>query len=410
VARKWTAAAVVVAAALGGVWALVRTSSKPEESAAPTRTVVVRRGLLTHALRTSGEVRPLLLVELKSKASGQITLFSAVEGDAVDPKEILVKLDPILEERSHERAKANVGQARARRAQIGNDAAAARLKAESSLKAAREELAFREAELKRYEDAPQTVSQSAMEEARLSMNQAREKKAQLESDLVYLPLKEKTDVALADAEIKLAEIALQEAETRLADTQVRPPIKGILLKKMVEEGTIISSGISTVTGGTTLATIADLSKLTVIANVVESDIGKVRIGQEARLSVEAYPGRRFIGQVYHIPPQTEVEENVARFKVKIEVPGEAGQFLRVGMTADIELLIAEKPDVLKVPSEAVVAREGKKYLRRADGTTVEVTVGLDTGLEAEILAGVREGEEILEPVARVETPSWMRRR
>ena len=232
----------------------------------------------------------------------------------------------------------------------------------------------------------------------------------MESALKYLDVKQKSDFELAESEVKMAHVALQEAGDRLADTRVKPPIEGVLLKKMVEEGQIVSSGISSVSGGTTLALIADLSTLIIIANVVESDVGKVKVGQEARVSVDAFVGRRFHGTVIHIPPQTEVEAGIAHFKVKVAVPGdEAREFLRVGMTADIELLIDERPDVLKAPSEAVIQKKGKSYLKRADGTEVEVQVGLDTGLDAEIVSGVAEGDAILVPVLGAEPPRWMRR-
>lgn len=400
----------LLAAVGGGAYWAWSSGGEEEKPGETTRTVVVERGTLTWALQVSGEVRPKRLIELKSKASGQITMFALEEGKPVKPGEILVELDPIPESRNHERAKANLEAAEARRDQIRNDAVSTLFRTQSDLTAAREEVAVRTSEHERLAASPATASKSQVEAAHLALTQAKERFSQLDSALKYLDVKQKSDFELAESEVKTATVALREAEDRLADTKVKPPIEGVLLKKLVEEGQIVSSGISSVSGGTTLALIADLSTLIIIANVVESDVGKVKLGQEARVGVDAYPGRKFHGTVIHIPPQTEVEEGIAHFKVKVAVPGdEAREFLRVGMTADIELLIDERPNVLKAPSEAVVQRKGKAYLRRADGSEVEVTIGLDTGLEAEVVGGVAEGDEILVPVMAAEPPRWMRR-
>jgi HlyD family secretion protein len=396
--KLWISAGLLAALGGGGWWAW-SASRPPLPAAERTVTARVERGTLTWALRASGEVQPKKQLDLKSKASGQITMFRALEGDPVEAGEILVTLDPAIEERNAERARAGVESARARRDQILHDADAAMVKTASELKSAAAEVAFRTVEFERLTTAQGAFSKSALEQARLDLTTATERRSQLQAALEHLKARRPSDAALAEAEVKQAEIALREAEIRLADTQVRSPMKGVLLKKMVEEGQIVSSGTSSVSGGTSLGIMADLSELIIVANVVEFDIGRVTLGQEARVGVEAHERRRFVGRVVLIPPKTEVEQGIARFKVRIAVPGdEARGVLRVGMTAEVELLIEERPDVLSVPSQAVIQRAGKSYLRRADGAEVPVTMGLDTGLRAEILSGAAEGDEVLVPL------------
>lgn len=406
-----TATILVLLAAGGGWWAWQRsrpTAERPD----PTRPDKVRQGTLTWALRASGEVQPRAQLDLKSKASGQITLFRAIEGNAVEAGEILVTLDPAIEERNVERARSGLEAARARRDLTLLDAGSLGFKTESELKSAAEEVVFRQGEYDRLRNAKGTASQSALDQARLLLSQSTEKARQLESALENLKARKKADAALAESEVVVAQISLKEAELRLADTQVRSPMKGVLLKKTVEEGQIISSGISNVSGGTSLGIVADLSELIIMTNVVESEIGKVRLDQEARVGVEAHPKRRFKGRVFHIPPKTEVEQGIAHFKVKVAVPGdEAREFLRVGMTAEVELVIEERADALIVPSEAVIQRNGRSTLKRADGTEVAVEVGLDTGIDAEIRSGVAVGDAILVPVAvGTEGSRWPRGR
>jgi HlyD family secretion protein len=409
VKRGLVIAVGVAALGGGGYWAWSASGDEvPAE--AQTRVATVRRGKLTHALQASGEVRPKRLIELKSKASGQITMFAKIEGEPVDPKEVLVELDPVVEQRNFERATANLESAKARMDQIRNDAVSTRFRTQSDLKPAKEDVDVKKADYDRLKQIGD-VAASRLEQAHYAVTVAEERLRQLESALAYLDVKQKTDEALAKADVALGEIALKEAEDRLADTRVKPPITGILLKKMVEEGQIVSSGISSVSGGTTLGMIADVSELIIIANVVESDVGKVSVGQEARVSVDAFEGRTFAGRVIHIPPQTEIEQGIAHFKVKVAVPGaEAREFLRVGMTADIQMIIEERPDALYVPSEAVVRKDGKAYLRRPDGSQTEVQVGLDTGLDAQIVSGIAEKEEILVPLMMADSPRWSRSR
>ena len=141
---------VLVAAVLGlgggGAYWAWSSNGEDEKPEATTRTATIERGTLTWALQVSGEVRPKRLIELKSKASGQITMFGLEEGKPVTPGEILVELDPIPESRNHERAKASLEAAQARRDQIRNDAVSTLFRTRSDLTAAREEVKVRGSE------------------------------------------------------------------------------------------------------------------------------------------------------------------------------------------------------------------------------------------------------------------------
>ena len=112
--------------------------------------------------------------------------------------------------------------------------------------------------------------------------------------------------------------------SRRQDVTIRAPIAGTILERTIEPGLIIASATSNVSGGTTLFKMADLSEMQVRAKVDETDIGQIQPGMKARVSMEAYPGRTFIGDVVKIEPQAVVEQNVTLFPVLIQLENSEG--------------------------------------------------------------------------------------
>jgi multidrug efflux pump subunit AcrA (membrane-fusion protein) len=147
-------------------------------------------------------------------------------------------------------------------------------------------------------------------------------------------------------------VALNLASERLKDTVLRSPMDGIVLTKDVDKGQIISSGISSVSGGTTIATIADLSLVYIRSDVDETDIGKVKKGQAVRITPEAYPDSVLEGKVESIAPQSKTVQNVTTFEVTCKVENKSG-LLFSGMNVSTEVVAEEREDVLTVPLAAV---------------------------------------------------------
>ncbi|MFQ6617640.1 MAG: efflux RND transporter periplasmic adaptor subunit, partial [Fidelibacterota bacterium] len=165
---------------------------------------------------------------------------------------------------------------------------------------------------------------------------------------------DKSNLELVKAKSQLirATTTLSLMEEKLKDTVVRSPMEGIILKKNVEEGQIISSGISSYTGGTLLAVVADINKVNIKADVDEVDIGKIRRGQKAKVVPDAFPDDVFYGQVIRVSPQAKIEQNVTTFEVTVEVENRYGK-LKSGMNATVDITIADKKDVLLLPNEAI---------------------------------------------------------
>ena len=179
----------------------------------------------------------------------------------------------------------------------------------------------------------------------------------------------------------------------------------------MQKGQIISSGISNVGGGTTVLTLSDLSRIFVLASVDESDIGKVLVGLPVDVTADAYPGKQFTGKVERIAPKGVNTSNVVTFEVKIEVLGKGKALLKPEMTANVEILVAQKDDALIVPAEAV-SRKGRQQIAvvaNDDGTTEErpVKTGISDGARLEITEGLKEHETVLVREAEAES-KWRR--
>ena len=136
------------------------------------------------------------------------------------------------------------------------------------------------------------------------------------------------EVELAAADVIRRQIALDESKERLEETDIYAPISGVIIQKLVEEGQIISSGVSNVSGGTALAEIADMSRIFIIADVDETDIGDIREGQKVDVTADAFYGKIFKGKVLSIGPKGVVENSITIFKVKIEILGQGKNVLK----------------------------------------------------------------------------------
>lgn len=276
-----------------------------EEATAPLYdTATVERRDLAVTVEAAGTLEPVATVELKSKASGEVLEITAETGDVVAQGDLLVRIDP---------------------------------------RTARNRLAQAEADL-----------ESAR--ARLSIAKAQQERATVLRDQGVLskPDYEKAalELAQAQAQVVAGQVAVENARIALADTMIRAPASGTIIEKKVEKGQVISSPIQDVGGGTLLLKMADLGHVQVRVSVDETDIGKIRPGQKAEVSVSAYPNQPFEGEVLKIEPQAVVEQNVTLFGVLVSIDNRLG-LLKPGMNAEVTISIAKAGQVLTVPVAAL---------------------------------------------------------
>jgi HlyD family secretion protein len=268
--------------------------------------------------------------------------------------------------------------------QEANAADAAVRQAQAALAAAKanqEQVAVRAQELRAAQaDAQQARSQ-------LSVAQANLLSAQVSAQ----------QVAQAKAQARRVAAELENARKNLSYTTIVAPRAGLVIDRYVEQGTVITSGRSSVTAGTNIVTLADVRHMFVLADVDEADIGQVKIGQRAEITVETFPDQPVYGTVTQIYPKGDEVENVTVFRVRAELE-KPDPRLRPGMTADVSIIIARQPNVLAVPNEAVFEQGGKSFVETfKDGKTeqVPVEVGLTSFEWTEIKSGLQEGEQVV---------------
>lgn len=208
-------------------------------------------------------------------------------------------------------------------------------------------------------------------------------------------------VRQSGATITRREAEVTDAQKQLKDTIIRSPRAGVVIERFVEEGTIITSGRSSVSEGTKIVTLADISKLYCLAQVDEADVSRVQIGQPAMMTIESFPNAKFKATVRKVYPQGVEESDVVTFTVELEVDT-AGKEVRPGMTAEAEILTDTRENVLTVPAGCV--REGPsgflvQVMKDGVPTDMPVKVGVQTFDNVEIKEGLTEGDLAIVPAS-----------
>ncbi len=413
--RIFLAGGAVAALAVGGAFFLRGGGSSEAEAPRRPRTVVAAEGPLVVTVAATGVVQPLLTVEVKSKASGEVTNFTLEPGDQVEQGQLVCELDPTDEQRNVRLREAEVAsnEAGLRAAEANLEVTKAQIRrglmeSEAQLTGARAELSVADEKLARAQKLleqklapPEHVEDAravrAAAFARLVTGQAALEAAKAGSHVVAERMQQ---VKLARIALVRSEIALEEARKRAADTRIVAPLSGVLLTKTVQKGTIVASGITSVSGGTTLATIADLSRIFIIAEVDESDIGRVGKDCRARITVDAHRGRTFDGIVERVLPLGVEELSVTTFRVKIEVTSpDRRDALLPNMTANVLIEVDRRDRCVLVPNAALKAR-GKQLgvdVVAGDGVAPEfrpIERGITDGERTEVRSGLRAGEVV----------------
>lgn len=201
------------------------------------------------------------------------------------------------------------------------------------------------------------------------------------------------DLEIIKAEIEQARAGLDYAEIQLSYATIRAPISGVIASVTTQEGEYVAVGLS----APTFVTIVDLKRLQVDAFVDETDIGKVKVGQTAIFTVDAFPDKEFSGKVIAIYPKAVVQQNVVYYDVVIAINDTEG-LLRPDMTASVTIYADKRENVLTVPNRAIRREEGKKYVYTIEDNLTkkcEVKVGFRDNNYTEITEGLKEGNRVI---------------
>lgn len=239
---------------------------------------------------------------------------------------------------------------------------------------------------------------SELSEARKQVEVAELNLEQARNELQSIEARE-AEQRSAKASTVRSRVALENAQVQLDSTTVTSPRDGVVTKKYLEAGTIIPPGANAFSQGTAIVQISDTTIMYVECAVDEADIQDVKVDQEVRIIVEAYPGKKLKGVVTRINPAAETTQNITAIRVRVQVTKDPKIPLKPGMNATCEFLTLNKPNVLIAPQQAIKNEDGKAYvqIKRAGGKPekVEVKVGEEGNEGFEILSGVKVGDEVV---------------
>lgn len=308
----------VLALALAGA----ACSTGESAPAAAFQTATAIRGDLRITAEATGTIEPIRTVEVKSKAGGEILEMFVDVGDEVEPGTLMARVDP-------------------RDVQNRYDQAAADLE----------------------------VAQASFSNAQAQFQRNQQL---LEAGVITPQEFESSNLQFANAQASLtrAQTNFDLAELQLSDVTIRAPLAGTVLTRNVEEGSVIQSASGNVSGGTALFTMAELGFMRVRTLVDETDLGILKPGMIASVTVEAYPNQVFRGEVEKIEPQAVVQSNVTMFPVIITLDNSSG-LLKSGMNAEVEILVDEAHDIILIPNNTIVSMEDARAAASALGLAPE---------------------------------------
>jgi HlyD family secretion protein len=282
----------------------VTACAQKSSTALVIETAPVERRSIVLSVQANGTVEPVNIVEVKSKASGTIIKMPVDIGASVKAGDLLVQIDPRDVQNQYDQAAADVSSGTVSRGTA---------------------LAQRNRSAELYKQ--KIITAQEMDAATLAF-------------------------ANADAALIKARTNLSIARLRLADATVTAPTNGTIIEKPVSLGMVITSATSSASGGTTILRMADLSKVRMRAFVNETDIGNVKPGQVATVTVDAFPNRRFTGIVEQVEPSAVVQSSVTMFPVLVSLNNFDGA-LKPGMNGQVTMEVARHDNVLAVPSDAI---------------------------------------------------------
>ncbi|HEV8579522.1 MAG TPA: efflux RND transporter periplasmic adaptor subunit [Thermoanaerobaculia bacterium] len=319
-----------------------------EERAGGAEVVRVSRRDLETVVTATGVIKPMIGAEVRvgSRASGVVSKLFVRIGDAVTKGQLLAELET-------------------------RELAARRAQAAAALASAQADLDYARADLRRKRElgAAELIPRSDLDLAERAC-------------------------AVAEQQLKEAEANLEYATTQLGYTRIYAPIGGVVASISTQEGETVAASLA----APTFVTLLDLDRLEVWAYVDETDIGRIRAGQQASFTVDTYPGQEFAGRVTDVYPQAEIRDNVVNYVTVVRFQPPRDRTLRPEMTTTVRIALERRAGVLAVPRRAVRREGGRQFVLLTRGDAVErrwVRTGSQDEGYWEIVEGLREGDDVL---------------
>jgi HlyD family secretion protein len=381
--------ALVVVVVLGVVAAARGNTTKFE----PSQLAKAERGDIARSVVATGKVQPITKVEVKSKASGIVTRLDTDINAQVKQGQVLAQLDQqeILDQVAAQKAQLAAAESNAR-------AAAASIDYDKVNAEAPDLPMYKHTYERNLQMSKEgVVSQQALDDAQqkylADLNTRDKAVAQITVDTSKL--------RQAEAQVAQNKASLKQLEEQLGYTTVTSPMDGTILSRDVEIGDAVSSILVLGSTATLVMTIGDTTQVYVQGKVDESDIGKVYLGQAARIKVESFKDKTFQGKVTKIAPLGVEKDNVTTFEVRVSIDNPGGE-LKANMTANAEILLEEHKNVLTVPEQAVLYDKDRNASveipdpkQKTGRRKVDIKAGISNGTKTEILAGLNPGDTVI---------------
>ena len=413
-AIKWGVITLIIVA-LG---ALAYTFLKPEETTPNYLTATVEVGDIENNVMASGKVKALNTVDVGAQVSGEVKRLYVEVGDEVKQGDLIAQIDQVTQKNSLSNEQASLEQSEA----ALQSAQAESLSKQASLKSAYADLASRQSELKqaqsdfaRLQDlvAIDAISQQEYDTQATSVETAKAAVANARAAIDTA----KAAIATTEANINSQQAALRKSRTNvstaeedLSYTTIRAPISGTVVSITTEQGTTVNANQT----APTLVTLADLSTVRINAQISEADVINVSAGMPAYFNIIGNPDQQYDATLTAIEPAPEQISSTSSTDAAIyyvgyvEVPN-PDRLFRIDMTAQIYIIVNEAKNALLVPSTVIQEKRSRgkekgkaatgKFVRvlKEDGTVEErtVEVGIDNRVNAQILSGLKEGEEVI---------------
>ncbi len=389
--RRWVIIGLVVfvvAASLGAA-ALLRNSTRID----PSKLAQVERGDIARSVVATGKIEPLSKVQIKSKASGIVKTLYVNVGDSVRKGQVLAELDKEILIAQVREAKANLEAAEA------NLAAAQAAYERNKVDAEGPDVPFLQKNLERsrklFTDG--LIPLQSLDDAEKNYQLARNKQQSAITNLTVT----KAEIQKAAAQVAQARATLERVEEDLRNSTIVAPIDGIVLSRDVEVGDAVSSILVLGSAATLMMTLGDVREVYVKGKVDEVDVGKIYLGQPARITLESFKDKKYFGKVTRISPMGIEKDNVTTFEVRNSIQNPAGE-LKTMMTANAEIILEEHKVVLMIPEGAVIYDKDRKTWveipepsQKHGKRKVAVTIGISNGARAEVLSGLKEGQQVV---------------
>lgn len=387
----WIVLTVLVLAAGAGI-SLRAINKKPVKIDAEKMAKAERIDLARSVVAT-GKIQPVTQVEIKSKASGIIQKLPVNVGDVVHRGQVICELDQndLLPALRQQQAALHVAEANLKSAQADYE----RFKVDAT----GPDVPFLKRDMERAKSmfSGGLIAQNARDDAEKNYQMAVQKQESAKAGL-----------GTAGAAISKAQAALEQqqavvamAEENLRNATIVSPIDGVVLSRDSEVGTAVSSILVVGSSATLIMTLGDLNEVYVKGKADESDVGKIWLGQPARITVESFKDQKFDGHVTKISPMGTEKDNVTTFEVRVSISNEK-HILKAQMTANAEIILEEHKKVITIPEGAVVYNKDKSTSVNIPDPTnekglrkIDIVTGISNGAKTEVLKGLNEGQQVI---------------